>query len=281
MASREKLQIAPGAAGAVWRYVYRGIQHQPHRHAELELNLVERGTSHYVLDERRYDIGPGALVWLFPRQDHVMVNPSADLVMWIVVFRPWLVRDTARATGERPLRSGAPAGRFCRFLQAPAARRIAAVCQDLADAQQHGQLGRLNHGLAYLLLSAWAGFCDAALEPVSRGIHPAVERAAHLIRQEGSRPDRDVASVVALARRAGLSAGRLSHLFHLQTGMTLSAFRAQCRLERFLELLAASSRPNLLRCALRAGFGSYAQFHRVFRSRMGCGPREYLRIRSD
>ena len=34
---------------------------------------------------------------------------------------------------------------------------------------------------------------------------------------------------------------------------------------------------NLLQAALDSGFGSYAQFHRVFRARLQATPREYLR----
>jgi AraC-like DNA-binding protein len=33
--------------------------------------------------------------------------------------------------------------------------------------------------------------------------------------------------------------------------------------------------------ALDAGFGSYPQFHRVFRAETGCAPAEYFRVRAS
>jgi AraC-like DNA-binding protein len=51
-------------------------------------------------------------------------------------------------------------------------------------------------------------------------------------------------------------------------------YRNRLRIEKFLELAVRSG--NLLQAALDAGFGSYAQFSRVFRQQMGVSPRGYL-----
>jgi transcriptional regulator GlxA family with amidase domain len=55
----------------------------------------------------------------------------------------------------------------------------------------------------------------------------------------------------------------------------LSAYRTRLRRVRALELVR-SGRGNLLEAALAAGFGSYAQFHRVVRQRLGISPRELV-----
>ncbi|HXU64750.1 MAG TPA: helix-turn-helix domain-containing protein, partial [Polyangia bacterium] len=55
-------------------------------------------------------------------------------------------------------------------------------------------------------------------------------------------------------------------------------YRNRLRLDRFW-LLVDGGRPSLLEAALAAGFGSYAQFHRVFRAQRHVTPREYLRRR--
>jgi len=80
-----------------------------------------------------------------------------------------------------------------------------------------------------------------------------------------------------LARQAGLSAPRLSRLFKEQTHVSLTAFRQRQCLERFLRIYRAGARYSLTEAALLAGFGSYVQFHRVFRRQMGKSPAEYGR----
>jgi len=45
-------------------------------------------------------------------------------------------------------------------------------------------------------------------------------------------------------------------------------------------VLLDRGRTNLLEAALAAGFGSYAQFHRVFRALRHVTPRDYLRQRA-
>jgi AraC-like DNA-binding protein len=81
-----------------------------------------------------------------------------------------------------------------------------------------------------------------------------------------------------LAASLGISLSRLARLFKRETGASLVDYRNQLRLERF-QMLVDSGGDNLLEAALSAGFGSYAQFHRVFRAWRGTTPREYLRER--
>jgi len=56
-------------------------------------------------------------------------------------------------------------------------------------------------------------------------------------------------------------------------------YKNRVRLNRFTALVDKGRR-NLLEAALAAGFGSYAQFHRVFRALRHVTPREYLRLRA-
>ena len=133
------------------------------------------------------------------------------------------------------------------------------------------QPGLFNAGLAWAFLSAWRQFAQAADVPV-RDVHPAVEKAARLIRDE------DIAlKLDELARRAGLSPHRLSRLFKQQTGIALVDFRNRQRMEKFLQLYGTGQRRTMLDAALEAGFGSYPQFHRVFKRMTGHSPRSHQR----
>ncbi len=78
-----------------------------------------------------------------------------------------------------------------------------------------------------------------------------------------------------LAKRFAVSASKLTHLFKEEMGVSLVDYKNRLRLERFLTLVAPGG-GNLMQAALDAGFGSYAQFHRVFRELLGATPREYI-----
>lgn len=78
-----------------------------------------------------------------------------------------------------------------------------------------------------------------------------------------------------LAKKFAVSASKLGHVFKEEMGIALVDYKNRLRLERFLTLVQPGG-GNLMQAALDAGFGSYAQFHRVFRELMGRSPREYV-----
>jgi AraC-like DNA-binding protein len=263
----QRLQLPAGLDGNVWRYANLAAANRRHRHAELELNLVTRGRGTYLLGASRYEIHRGDLLLLFPAQEHVLIEQSADFEMWIAVFRRRAVKRCAVDRGTRPLLQRQFSGDTCRRLMHQDLARIEELFTEISAACE--EPGLLNAGLSYALLHAWKCFERAAAVEVHT-IHPAVERAARIIRSGG-----DGCSLTELARQAGISASRLSRLFPQQTGATIVEFRNRQRLERFHEAYERDPHRNLLNAALEAGFGSYAQFHRVFRELVGCSPRAY------
>ena len=78
-----------------------------------------------------------------------------------------------------------------------------------------------------------------------------------------------------LASELGVSPGHLARSFKRKMGVSLVDYRNRLRLERFLVAVQRRGNgSNLLDAALEAGFGSYAQFHRVYRKFRGATPRE-------
>lgn len=260
----ERLHLPAKFDGSIWRYRNLGIENKRHHHAELELNLVTRGLGTYLLGNRRYQIRRGDLLWLFPAQEHVLFEATADFEMWIAVFRRRVIKRTAIEPKTRVLLQTEPEGEFCRRLTEQDVARFEQLFGELAAST--GQTSLLNAGLSYSLLQAWRCFERAADVPV-RDVHPAVERAARLIRDNADGNSLDI-----LARRAGLSAARLSRLFKEQTGFAIVDFRNRQRIQRFIDMYGTGQRTTLLAAALEAGFGSYPQFHRVFRRIMGYSP---------
>jgi AraC-like DNA-binding protein len=242
--------------------------HPGHRHPELEFNLVVRGTARYLVGDRRYDLGPGSLAWFFPGQRHRMIDQSPDLRLWLGFFHQPVLRQAQLAGGYRRLLERDPAGHFCRQLRAQDAARLTTLLSEVAATLDDAVL--LATGLAHLVAAAWAMHQRAPAVPASAELHPAVARAANALAGD------DGADLAAVATRSGLSASRLRHLFRAQTGSSLTDYRNRQRLQRFIEA-RPRSRATLLDGALAAGFGSYAQFHRVFRRSIGVSPMEWLR----
>jgi len=250
--------------GNLWRYAGPAAANRRHTHAELELNLVTRGQGTYLLGSRRYRIRRGDLLWLFPAQEHVWFEQTADFEMWVAVFRRRAIKRAATDASARVLLQQELDRVPCRRLAQHDLQRLEAFFGEVAAGKD--QPGLLNAGLGYGLLQAWRCFEGASDVPM-HDIHPAVERAARMI-QGGS----TLLSLDEIAHAAGLSSARLSRLFKAQTGIPVTEFRNRKRLEDFLHIYGTGQRHTMLDAALEAGFGSYAQFHRIFKQLMGCSP---------
>lgn len=273
----QRLKLPANLDGMAWRYANPAGANRRHHHAELELNLVTSGTGIYLLGNRHYQIRRGDLLWLFPTQEHVLIEQTSDFEMWVVVFRRRLIKRSATDPASLPLKQRYFSGDTCRRLRQRDLSRFEELFTQLGDTAS--EPGLLNAGLAYALLHAWKCF-DRAGEVPARSVHPAVERTARLLLG-----DENSYSLPQLARRVRLSPSRLSRLFKQQTGLSIVEFRNRQRMQRFLnryELERDSGRQStLLNAALDAGFGSYPQFHRVFRKVAGCSPAEYQQRHGD
>ncbi len=111
-------------------------------------------------------------------------------------------------------------------------------------------------------------------EPVAAcaAFHPKLEAVLALLAQ----PDQTWTQA-ELARRVQLSPYTLSDLFRRQTGLALPDYRNRLRLQEFFRRCHARPEIRLLQHALDSGFGSYAQFYRVFTEALGQSPRDWLR----
>jgi AraC-like DNA-binding protein len=83
-----------------------------------------------------------------------------------------------------------------------------------------------------------------------------------------------------LARQFEVSPGHLARTFKREVGISLVEHRHRVLLERFFVSLEQGS-ASLVEAALGAGFGSYAQFHRVYRKLIRATPNESLSRRLE
>jgi AraC-like DNA-binding protein len=113
---------------------------------------------------------------------------------------------------------------------------------------------------------------SVSLASDERRAHPLVTAAIEMLSKDPSLGGKEVAS------QLDISLSRLARVFKVEMGMSLVAYRNRLRLDRFMTLVDRGD-SNLLEAALAAGFGSYAQFHRVFRALRRKTPREVLHRR--
>jgi AraC-like DNA-binding protein len=237
--------------------------------AELELNLAVKGRADLLMAEQRVVLEARQMLWIRPRQNRLVIAASDDFSAWVLVFRPRLVRRVCTTGASLPLRrSGGPDVLRRRLPQA----EVGALAALYAGVPLGEGRDAFNAGLAYALVRSWLAYQHAPESAVPAELHPAVQRAAWLLRDSTDALDNR-----ELGERVGLSSHRLSRLFKQQMGVPLAEFRNRQRVEHVLRVLGAGSQASLLDVALGAGFGSYAQFHRVFKAHVGVSPAEYLR----
>lgn len=112
--------------------------------------------------------------------------------------------------------------------------------------------------------------------PLSRSVPPTGVKYGALVRRAIAALNEDpTVTADKLAVQLNASSARLARAFRTELGVSLVQYRNRLRLERFFGLVQQRG-GNFSEAAQHAGFGSYAQFHRIFRQHVGVTPREYL-----
>jgi AraC-like DNA-binding protein len=261
-----------------------------HRHVELELNLVVEGTITYVVRGRRFTFGKRTLLWMFPAQEHQLVDRTSDAQYCVAVFKPELIRDACRSSRYDDLKRSNLKGeeRVLHTVLEPAAfdlvkrtmdtLMVGGLDPDVLNREagfgvtsdfsfEHGDPDALNAGLRHLLLLGWRYQLAGGVSGTAVALHPAVMKALGVLGKgvwDGGLGE--------LARHCGVSEAYLSRVFAKQMGVSLGRYRNSVRLGRFLELCRQPGHKTMLEAAYAAGFGSYAQFYKVFVQAYGIGP---------
>jgi methylphosphotriester-DNA--protein-cysteine methyltransferase len=290
------LKLAPRYDGFL--YLAESARNPPtlkaHHHVELELNLVVRGAISYVVGGRRFTFERRTLLWLFPSQEHQLIDRTPDAQAYVAVFKPSLIARACRSELYAELRrKTTDTDGVLHTLVSPEtfdlvrktmdALMVGAPDPDLLNREagyglsgdfrfEHRDAEGLNAGLRHLLLLCWRQQRPGQHQKGAVKLHPAVQKALELLSSR-----EETLELPELARRCGASAEHLSRLFGLQVGIPMVQYRNSVRLGRFLELHRSQKERTMAEKVFAAGFGSYAQFHRVFTRAYGRGPRECLK----
>ena len=269
-----------------------------HRHAELELNLVVQGTITYVMNGCRFTFSPRTLLWLFPDQEHQLVDYSDNARFYVVAFKQSLIASSCHLPIYGGLKNTPDAREsVLSTVLDPnsfdlASKIVDSLMQDALDSDvlnrevgfgpqsdfrfEHHDVDLLNAGLHYLLLLCWGKQITGKSTGNSVALHPAVRRAVKLLSENESELD-----LTELAKACGASKSYLSRTFHQQIGVPLNRYRNSLRLARFFDQCARAEQTTLAEAVYAAGFGSYAQFYKVFTQAYGRGPRECMRQKGE
>ncbi len=90
-----------------------------------------QGEDIYLLEDRRYALHSGALVWLFPDQNHILLDRSSDFTMWIMAVRPSTVERLCTGPASAVLREANPMGTYCKHLSRASVWRLDALFEAL------------------------------------------------------------------------------------------------------------------------------------------------------
>jgi methylphosphotriester-DNA--protein-cysteine methyltransferase len=266
---------------------------ESHRHAELELNLIVRGTATYVVNGRRFTFSPRTLLWLFPQQEHQLVDRSDNAQFFVAVFKPSLIARSCRTAIYAGLTQEASEedGMMSTLLSPESfdlvQKTMVTVMHgglepDLLNREagfgpesefvfEHHDPDALNAGLRYLLLLCWRIQLEGESAAGATVLHPAVRWALKLLSEDGAEQNLE-----ELAKACGTSKSYLSRTFHRQIGVPLNRYRNSLRLARFFDEYRQPDQKAMAEAVYAAGFGSYAQFYKVFTQAYGRGPRDAM-----
>ena len=261
MIETHPLVVEPPHA-TLWRRSDRRAQaFRPSVHAELVMFHGIEGQADYFIDGQILKLRAGTVLFAWAGTAHFLLSDSPGFDMWVGLI------SHRFADG----RSGVPPVDLKDVAEArqvgPEAHRELQQVSQAALATEDQSVRAV--GLQWWVARCWAHW-QAALSETGARVHPAVDRAARLLREHPDLPIREV------AKEAGLSPGRLGQVFQNQMGESLVSFRTEAKLQA-ADVLVQRDGADLLSAALDSGFGSYSQFYRAFRDKRGQGPREWYK----
>lgn len=264
-----------------------------HHHRELELNVIVQGSITYVVDGRRFTFFPRTLIWLFPHQEHQLIDRSANAQFYVAAFKPTLVKNSCHSALNQGLKRNSVEleGVLNTLLDPKSFEMIRNIMDslmlgsldaDILDKEagfgpasdfcfEHRDPDALNAGLGYLMLMCWRSQLKSRTADDSIILHPVIRRALKCLSEEEKE-----SSLEELAQECGASKSYLSRKFHEQIGVPLNRYRNSLRLSRFFRHYREDGPKTITDAVYAAGFGSYAQFYKVFAQAYGQGPRDAL-----
>lgn len=250
----------------------------PHRHNELELNLLERGSIQYLFPGKRVDIQAGRLFLFWAGVPHQLVSKSDDTyIHWMTFPLAWLLRWNLTDTWIQALLKGLPAINvdetasesdlitFYRWHADLESGRH--DYRDILILELEARMRRLNLSSEILEGMAAMTASKKSAPPDGPGV---AESIAKYLAENFTREW----SPAEAARTVGLHPNYAMSLFQRDFGMTMVTYVTQLRVAMAQKLLATSAM-EILDIAYECGFGSPSRFYAAFKTITQVTPYQY------
>ncbi|MBC8161500.1 MAG: helix-turn-helix domain-containing protein [Roseiflexaceae bacterium] len=240
---------------------------QAHRHNELELNVVERGSVSYLFGAQQMLLceGDACLFWA-ARPHRLIESAGATSVFWVTVplalFLNWRL--------PTPFGAALLGGTLAQVHHTAALPDTAPLQRWQRDLDRHDSAYR---AIVELELEAYVR--RFALEwrvgplPVARRASPA-ERMATYIGQHSAEP----LSVALIAAEVGLHPHYAMQVFRSFFGISMITYLTQQRVAHAQQLLITGDL-NVAEVGLEVGFSSTSRFYAAFKAICGVAPGVY------
>ncbi|MFM1850489.1 MAG: hypothetical protein RIS54_173 [Verrucomicrobiota bacterium] len=215
-------------------------------------------------------VAPGAAVCVNAHVRHRLADTEPSTLLLLCFTREFLTRDgdlerlwvhLTRGAGAALQPGGAWSTRFEALWRA-------GIVEQAAD--QPGRAVALRAAAENILVAL-------ARVPAEAPADRAARRVANVVR-EMAVTFFEPWSLDRACARAGMSRRHFSALFRAQTGRTFLAHLTELRLAHAAKLLA-ENRHSIVGAAFSSGYGDLSHFYRLFRTRYGHPPREWLESR--
>lgn len=266
---------------AIW--VHRGdapLMERPHRHDDLELNLVVRGRLDYLFGGTRLSVFAGQIAVFWAATPHRLIDSPGRKESdnyWVHIPLATVLRwglpedDLSTLLTNRPIVLVAnAAGRDVKTMfESWLVDLAGAETEQFALLEVQALVGRLlHHNLRFSAKQSGATLSDRAAGEGMRHVVQMAQFAVTHFRAPITPSD--------VARQTHLNPSYAMTLFRQRVGTTLGSYLTRCRVAEAQRLLITTSM-TAAEIAHAAGFGSQSSFYEHFTRICGSSPRAYRR----
>jgi AraC family L-rhamnose operon transcriptional activator RhaR len=256
-----------------------------HSHDFVEICYVCSGSGFHVVGDEEYSVSKGDLFLINYDITHTFYRESEDveLVTYNILFKPGFLdeslipfQDFSSLTMSYLFKQDWEDNLIREDLRLNADEQkefdqLIAKMQQEYEYRQAGFQSVLRACMIELIIKIMRGFSRKSSDDVSQQRRViAVEEAVRYLDQHYF----EQVSLSGLAKKSFFSKNYFAQLFKESTGMTISQYTQQARIEKACKLIRESE-SKLTQIALEVGYSDYKAFYLAFRKQMGISPGEY------
>ncbi len=263
---------------ALWvRHGVPPVMARPHRHDDLELNLVHTGRLEYLFGGSGLRVEAGEVALFWGGTPHQLVHPCATPtdVSWVHIPLAEVLRWALPTEHVAVLLSARPVVVPAAVLVRDVAALYASRNRDFQDGGQRNEVMMEAPAFLRRVLDSPAVAADPAPEIADVALSGAAARATAMA-QYVAEHYRSPITATDVARAVHLSPSHAMTLFKRVVGTTVGAYIARCRVAEAQRLLITSDR-TAAEIAHAAGFTAQSSFYDTFRQVCGVAPGDYRR----